>query len=221
MQITELTLATGNIEEIKKFYSDELGFNEIEAASASDGFSFMAGHTRINFVAGDKDAKYHFAFNIRPDQLQDAADWIDKHGIDLIDNEEKTGKIIDFPAWRAKSLYFFDAAGNIVELIARAAVSPAGNAPKFSASSVIGISEIGIVCDDVKEMREWIETVHGVNGFVRQENNDNFSAMGDDDGLLLLVPKGRAWYVGNFDAHHFPLAIKGMNSGKELKLILP
>lgn len=221
MQIQELTLATGVVEEMKKFYSEELGFKEIEAPSASDGFSFQAGHTRINFVPGDKDAKYHFAFNIRPDQLQAAADWLDQHGIDLVENEEKTGKIVDFPAWRAKSLYFFDAAGNIVELIARAAISPAGNAPKFSAFSIIGISEIGIVCDDVAAMRQWIETAHGVNGFVRQENTDTFSAMGDDDGLLLLVPKGRPWFMGNFDAYHFPVAIKGVNDEKSVKLILP
>lgn len=221
MKVTELTLATGNVEETKKFYSEELGFKEIEAATASDGFSFQAGYTRINFVPGDKDARYHFAFNIRPDQIQAAADWLNYHGIDLLDNENKTGKIVDFPSWRAKSVYFFDPAGNIVELIARAAISPAGNAPKFSASSIVGISEIGIVCDDVAAMREWIEAAHGVKGFVRQENTDTFSAMGDDEGLLLLVPKGRAWYMGNFDAYHFPLAIKGVNGGVPVKLILP
>ncbi len=221
MQLQEVTLATGNVEEMKKFYSEELGFKEIEAVSASDGFSFHCGYTRINFVPGDKDAKYHFAFNIRPDQLQDAANWLDQHGIDLLENEEKTGKIVDFSSWRAKSIYFYDPAGNIVELIARAAISPAGNAPKFSALSVVAVSEIGIVCDDVAAMREWIITVHGVKGFARQENNDNFSAMGDDEGLLLLVPKGRQWYMGNFDAHHFPLAIKGLVGEKSLKLILP
>ena len=221
MRIEELTLATGNVEEMKKFYSEELGFKEIEAVSASDGFSFQCGHTRINFVPGDKDAKYHFAFNIRPDQLQSAADWLDQHGIDLIENEEKTGKIVDLPAWRAKSIYFFDAVGNIVELIARAAISPAGNAPKFSALSIVGISEIAMVCDDVAAMREWIITVHGVKGFARQENNDNFSAMGDDEGLFLLVPKGRPWYIGNFDAYHFPIAIKGVNEEKQVRLILP
>ena len=221
MRINELSLAAGNIEELKKFYSEELGFKEIEAASASDGFSFQAGYTRINFVPGDKDSRYHFAFNIRPDQLQTAADWLDQHGIDLLENEEKKGKIVDFPAWRAKSVYFFDPAGNIVELIARAAISPAGNAPKFSAASIVGISEIGIVCDDVPAMRQWIETTHGIKGFVRQENTDTFSAMGDDEGLLLLVPKGRPWYMGNFDAYHFPIAIKGSNNGKEVKLILP
>jgi catechol-2,3-dioxygenase len=221
MRIEELTLTTGNPEELKKFYSEELGFKEIEASTASDGFSFQAGYTRINFVPGDKDARYHFAFNIRPDQLPDVMNWIEHHKIDLLDNEKGDGKIVDFPSWRAKSVYFFDAGGNIVEFIARAAIAPAGNAPKFSALSVCGISEIGIVCDDVASMREWIETAHGVKGFARQHNTDEFSALGDDEGLLLLVPKGRPWFMGNFDAFHFPVAIKGKNQEKEVKFILP
>ena len=221
MRIEELTLTTGNPEELKKFYSTELGFKEIEAATATDGFSFQAGYTRINFVPGDKEARYHFAFNIRPDQLPDAIKWLEQHKIDLPDNEKGDGKIVDFPAWRAKSVYFFDAAGNIVEFIARAAIAPAGNAPKFSAQSIVGISEIGIVCDNVAAMRQWFETAHGVQGFPRQHNTDEFSAMGDDEGLLLLVPKGRPWFMGNFDAFHFPVAIKGKNREKEVKFILP
>lgn len=221
MQIHELTIAAGNPEELKKFYSEELGFKEIEASTATDGFSFQCGYTRINFVPGDKDSRYHFAFNIRPDQLPASIDWLNDHKIELINNDKGPGKIVDFPAWRAKSVYFFDPAGNIVELIARAAIAPAGNAPKFSAASVCGVSEIGIVCHDVDAMRQWIETTHGVKGFARQENTGEFSAMGDDEGLLLLVPEGRPWYMGNFDAHHFPIAIKGVNGGSDVKLILP
>jgi catechol 2,3-dioxygenase-like lactoylglutathione lyase family enzyme len=221
MQINELTLTAGNPEELKKFYSEELGFKEIEAATATDGFAFQAGFTRINFVPGDKDSRYHFAFNIRPDQLQAAIDWLNYHKVQLLDNEKGTSKIVDFPTWKAKSVYFFDPAGNIVEFIARAAISPAGNAPKFSALSVCGISEIGIVCDEVGAMRQWIETTHGIHGFAKQENTDEFSAMGDDEGLLLLVPKGRPWFMGKFDAYHFPLRVMGKNGERIVKLILP
>jgi catechol-2,3-dioxygenase len=221
MKITELTLAAGNPAELKKFYSEELQLKEIEAATATDGFSFHAGHTRINFVPGDKDARYHFAFNIRPDQLESSINWLNDHKVQLLDNEKGSGKIVDFPAWKAKSVYFFDPAGNIVEFIARAAISPAGNAPKFSAGSIVGISEIGIVCDDVEAMRQWVETTHGIKGFSRQNNTNEFSAMGDDDGLLLLVPKGRPWFMGNFDAFHFPLAVYGNNGEKMIKLMLP
>jgi catechol-2,3-dioxygenase len=220
MRIQQLTLATGNPVEQKKFYCSELGFPEIEIAGDSDGFSFQSGYTKINFIPGDKDARYHFAFNVRPDQFESAIGWIENEA-ELLENPHGKGKIVDFPNWNAKSVYFFDPAGNIVEIIARAGIQRAGNAPKFSTKSLTGISEIGIACEDVLAMREWISNVHGIHDFTRQENTAEFSAMGDDEGLLLLVPKNRPWFMGNFDAVHFPLAIEGINSGKDFKLMLP
>jgi hypothetical protein len=45
--------------------------------------------------------------------------------------------------------------------------------------------------------------------------------MGDDHGLLLIVNTGRNWFMGNFDAQHFPLAIEGETDGKPFKMMLP
>ena len=220
MQIRELTLAAPDPENLRGFYT-ELGFPEIEAMGGTDGFSFQTGYTRMNFVPGDRHARYHFAFNLRPDQLEDAMKWSEKMRIDLLFSPEDNSKFVDFPDWKARSLYFFDPAGNIVEFIARAGLPRAGNAPKFSAASFTGISEIGIVCDDVKAMREWIESTHGLSGFVRHTNTDQFSALGDDEGLLLLVNEGRNWFMGNFEASRFPVAVQGVNGGKEFRLVLP
>lgn len=221
MQILELTLSTGNPEQQKLFYCEKLKFPEIKSPGESDGFSFQSGFTKINFIPGNKEARYHFAFNVRPDQFENSISWLVNSGIELLDNEEKTGKIVDFPNWKAKSVYFFDPAGNIVELIARAAIARAGNAPKFSAQSIVGVSEIGIVTDDVPSIRNWIENVHHVKSFERQQNSDTFSAMGDDEGLLLIVPSNRKWFMGNFDGKHFPLAIFGKNGNENVKLLLP
>ena len=221
MRIEELTLATGNPAEQKIFFCNKLFFPEVKSIGESDGFSFQAGHTKINFIPGDAIAHYHFAFNVRPDQFENAIAWLEKCDVELLDNEEGSGKIVNFPNWKAKSVYFFDPAGNIVELIARAAIARAGNAPKFSAKSIVGVSEIGIVTDDVASMRSWIEQTHHVEGFSRQKNSDTFSAMGDDEGLLLIVPSERKWFMGNFEAKHFPLAIFGKNGNENVKLLLP
>ncbi|GAB4132726.1 MAG: hypothetical protein Fur0041_04340 [Bacteroidia bacterium] len=221
MKITELTLHCELPAEQKRFYAQMLGFPEIEGLGGSDGFSMHAGYTRVNFVPGNADARYHFAFNIRPDQLNDAAEWIQQSGVDLLYSKNDRSIVVDFPAWKAKSLYFFDPCGNIVELIARAAIRPAGNAPRFSSASVLGISEIGIVTEDVKSFREWIENAHGISGFHRQENTDVFSAMGDDEGLLLIVEHKRPWLMGDFEAIHHPLAISGIHNDRDFRLILP
>ena len=221
MNITELTLSAPDPTELKKFYADELGFEEIAAATDSDGFSFMCGHTRVNFVPGDRDAKYHFAFNIHPDKLPEAIEWLQLKQVELVHSAEHKGFLIDFPNWWAKSVYFYDPAGNIVEIIARGALGAAGNTPKFAATSLLGVSEIGIVTDDVPYFREWVDITHGVSAFSRNKNTDDFSAMGDDHGLLLLVHSGRKWYMGNFEAKHFPLAVSGNTGEREFRMVLP
>lgn len=221
MKITELTLAAPHPDEMKKFYSGELGFAEIEASSDTDGFSFQAGHTRVNFIPGDRDAKYHFAFNIKPDQLSDAVKWLEKCGAEPLFSPEYKGVIVDFPDWWAKSVYFFDPAGNIVELIARGGIGAAGNVPAFSANSIVGVSEIGLVTEDVAAMREWIEATHGISSFSRHKNTDEFSVMGDDHGLILITVKGRKWFMGNFEAVHFPVSVTGIENGREFRLLLP
>lgn len=220
MQIHELTIAAPAPDEQRSFYN-ALGFSEIEGLGGSDGYSCKIGYTRLNFIPGDRNARYHFAFNLRPDQLEDAISWAEKMRIGLLPDPETKKNYVDFPDWKARSLYFFDPAGNIVEFIARAGLSRAGNAPKFSAGSFLGVSEIGIVCDDVASMREWIVTAHGVSPFVRQQNSDQFSALGDDEGLLLLVPENRQWFMGNFPANRYPVAITGKNGDREIRLVLP
>ncbi|HEU4718080.1 MAG TPA: VOC family protein [Bacteroidia bacterium] len=220
MRITELTLSAPDPSDLRKFYT-RLGFKEIEAPGGTDGFSFNIGYTRLNFAPGDRDARYHFAFNVQPDRIEDALAWLEQNGVEVLENRGGKGKLVDFPNWKARSVYFYDTAGNIVEIIARAALPRAGNAPKFSSASLLGVSEIGIVCDNVSSMKQWISSTHGIGDFARQENTEDFTAMGDDEGLLLLVPAGRRWFMGNFDSARFPIALTGQNGGKEIRLILP
>lgn len=220
MRITALTISSAFIDECRRFYVDLLGFQEYDVVGGSDGLALQVGHSRFTFVPGTADARYHFAFNVRPDQLENAAEWLQRNGVELVPGANGQGHIIDFPNWKARSVYFFDPAGNIVEIIARAAIKPAGNAPKFSAASLISISEIGIVTDDLIAYRDWLSNVHGISGFVRQQNTDQFSALGDDDGLLLLVPTGREWFMGRFAAEKHPVAVTAESGGREIKLRL-
>jgi catechol 2,3-dioxygenase-like lactoylglutathione lyase family enzyme len=218
MKITELTIASAFIQEMRRFYVGVLGFAEYEVIGGSDGLAMQVGYSRLTFVPGTSDARYHFAFNIRPDQLEDAASWLQGRGIELIPNSAGQGYMVDFPDWWAKSVYFFDPSGNIVELIARGAIQRAGNAPKFSAAALLGVSEIGIVTDDVKALHAWLETVHGLTSFSRQPLADTFSVMGDDEGLLLLVPPGREWFMGRFGADKHPVGLTLLNNDRVVKL---
>jgi hypothetical protein len=61
--------------------------------------------------------------------------------------EDYKSDIADFVNWRAKSVYFFDPAGNIIELIARFDLNNASS-EKFSSEQFLSLSEIGLVFPD-------------------------------------------------------------------------
>jgi catechol 2,3-dioxygenase-like lactoylglutathione lyase family enzyme len=220
MQIRKLRIASAYIDELRKFYVDQLGFEELAGIGGSDGLTIQTGFTEFTFVPGTEEARYHFAFNIRPDQLDDAFRFLESHRVHLLINKTDNSVFVDFPNWWARSIYFFDPAGNIVEFIARGALAKAGNAPAFSAASVIGVSEIGVSVDDVPAMSEWMSGVHGIGGFIRQQNTSEFAAIGDDEGLLLLVNPGRRWLMSDFEAGKHPVSMEMEQGGRAVNLTL-
>jgi catechol 2,3-dioxygenase-like lactoylglutathione lyase family enzyme len=220
MHIKKLRIASSIIEELRKFYIERLGFQELEGVGGSDGLTFLAGYTEVTFFPGVDDLKYHFAFNVRPDQLSDAIQFLEGKGISLIPEKPGNNTIVDFSDWWAKAIYFYDPSGNIVEFIARGAIAQAGNAPVFSTASLVGVSEIGIPVDDVAAMCEWVNTTHNIQAFARAKNTVHFSALGDDEGLLLFVETGRRWFMADFDAAKCPVAVTLEQGGRTVQLTL-
>ena len=94
------------------------------------------------------------------------------------------------PSWNSRSLYFGGPEDSVLELIERRDL--AGTAAEmFSTDHLLCISEIGIAVPDVEQsarnLREaGLDSYGGASG-------PGFAAAGDADGLLILVPEGRAW----------------------------
>ena len=86
------------------------------------------------------------------------------------------------PVWLARSAYYYDSAGNIIELIARERVP--------GDELLIEVSEVGLPVADVGAAVDFLETELGVPHF---SGDQNFSAVGDDHGLFILVPGRAAW----------------------------
>ena len=79
-----------------------------------------AGKSKLIFEETDIDVNpyYHFAFNIPSNKFEEAFEWM-KQKVELLWLEDYKSYIADFVNWHAKSFYFLDPAGNILELIAR------------------------------------------------------------------------------------------------------
>jgi hypothetical protein len=147
------------------------------------------GATRIRFERGPE-VCCHFAVNVAPDRFGEAVAWARGRFAVLRDD-------VPFPDWRARAAYFFDPAGNLVELIARE------RAP--GEDLMLEVSEVGLPVADVGEAAAFLESELGLAHF--SGDRRNFSAMGDDRGLFILVPVGRHWLFTEEPAPDVPLQV--------------
>lgn len=187
MYITELRLKTPDPTALRSFYAETLGFPLLE--SSADSLAVQAGASRLIFKRGTG-GPYHFAFNIPENQIEMARDWLIGRGLKL--RLQEGNQPFRFEAWDAHGLYFDDPDGNILECIARHTLSNPSSFP-FSEASFLNISEIGLAADDV------LATVNGLTSALdllvySGAGSDAFTAVGNENGLFIVVKRGRIWY---------------------------
>ncbi|MED5017115.1 ring-cleaving dioxygenase [Paenibacillus chibensis] len=200
MRFLDVRLKTAELQPLKRFYEETLGVHVIEAGE--DFFSLKIGKTRLTFeVAAEGQPFYHVAFNIPENQFREAKAWLsDKVTLNREEGEDEA----DFVSWNAHAVYFEDPAGNIVELIARHSLDNASDEP-FGASSLLCVSEVGIVQEDVIA---FVDELLG-QGFTKwREGSEDFVPVGDEQGLLIVVKKDRRWFFARQDAKIFPVMLR-------------
>jgi catechol-2,3-dioxygenase len=191
MLIKEIKLLTNNLAETKFFHHQILGFPII--IEEKNFISFQAGFSLLTFQeTKEKNPVYHFAFNIPCNKIEEALHWLELK-TEIIKADEET-EIVDFKNWNAKAVYFLDNNGNILELIARSDLKNEDN-KEFTSNSFISISEMAIVIDNVvKTATDLIQSLN-ISYFDKQKPAEEFAALGDDNGLLILSKAGRNWFL--------------------------
>ena len=220
MQLKELILQTKNIDELYAFYKNTLQLEVIKPDAKT--ISIHAGKTTLIFSETNDSEKpfYHFAFNIPSNKIEEALQWL-KDKVDLLWIEEYENYIAEFSNWNARSVYFFDTAGNIVELIARFDLHDKVDEP-FSSSHIRNVSEIGIVLNAEKfntGVNEMMQQ-HELEYFSKQPPLKHFRAIGNDEGLFIVVPEHRNWYPTNVPSKIFPLSAVFENNNNAYRLQL-
>lgn len=203
MIIKELHLHTSKLEETVSFYRDVLGF-DIKRESP-DSIYFQAGATQFMFSESNlPQLNYHFAFNIPSNQIIDAFNWA-KGRVNILDIAPNE-KIADFSSWDANAFYFIDNNGNIVEFIARFELQEISNQP-FNAYSILSVSEIGLVTTDVSYTCQMLKEKFSLDYFSKQKPMSNFSVVGDDQGLFIIVSENRPWFPTQVHSTKSPLKV--------------
>jgi catechol 2,3-dioxygenase-like lactoylglutathione lyase family enzyme len=161
------------------------------------------GATELRFEDGPPVCS-HFAVNVAPQRFEEAVAWA-RERMDVLRED------VPFPHWRARAAYFFDPGGNIVELIARE------RAP--GEELLLEISEVGLPVTDVDAAVDWVEAELGLPRF--DVDQGRFGAMGDDRGLLIVVPVGRPWLFTEEPAPDAPVRVTIAASGEARELVVP
>ena len=190
MQIHELQLAADLPAELVSFYRDTLSLTVQQELPTS--VLLCVGASRLRFTKAEQSISgvYHFAFNVPENQFAAAKSWLSQR-VSLLG--DATG-VDDFYSelWNAHMVYFADPVGNILELVARHTHGSA-SAAAFSSASLLNISEIGIAAADVAAQVAAMQARAAIPHY-RDRGSSSFSAIGDDDGLFIVVAQGRIWF---------------------------
>ncbi len=220
MIFRELKLQSSHISELISFYSSVL---EMEVKRPDEkSISILAGQSILTFTDATETRNpfYHFAFNIPSNKFEEAFQWIKKR-CDLLWLDDYKSYVADFVNWNAKSVYFLDPAGNILELIARFDLNNDAD-ELFSSVQFLNISEIGLVFPgeilDTKASE--ILDLYGLSYFSKQPPLNHFKAIGNDEGLFIAVTENRNWFATKMASAIFPIEVSFINNNNlyELKM---
>lgn len=194
MKILRLVLETGNIEKMKKFYTEILEMPILR--SKESFFTVRAGNTHITFQQSSTDEAhlYHFALRTTLSFYEYMLRKMKDGNVNFLPDSE--GNLSRY--WKGKQVYFNDPDGNIVEILER----------KIPDDEVtpgwVDVCEIGIPSASVEDMSEFLTPINNVN----QAESDTFRFHGDELGTFVLVKEGRNWYPTDRPATIHPIVVE-------------
>jgi catechol 2,3-dioxygenase-like lactoylglutathione lyase family enzyme len=217
MQINRVILQTSALKELTAFYNTLM---ELPADSKNENeTTIMTGSTELVFKQmSTADPFYHIAINIPANKIEEAKNWLSAR-VELVWIDQYKSDIADFVNWHAKSVYFFDPAGNIVELIARFDLDNKAD-ELFSSAQFLSVSEVGLVIkeDEFDSSVNNLLEQYQLSYFAKQPPLPQFRAIGDDEGLFIVVPENRNWFPTEKPSGIFPMEVQFENGGKEYVL---
>src|SRR5579872_219509 len=186
MHIQELSLQTQHLAEQKKFYSTTLGLPLL--AEMANSFIVQAGTTRLRFQETRQDVLYHVAFTIPRNIFTGAKSWLSER-VSLL---RKGGEDeFFFAGINARSLYFCDAANNILEFIVHYNLEQETTGA-FGPTAILHVSEIGLPVEDVPALATMLKDMLNIEPYGGPVSED-FAFLGDIYGQLVVVKVGRPW----------------------------
>ncbi len=211
MKIEKLEIATADIGKQLHFYRDLLGLEIRDLKDRS--FEIVMGFSILKFRQDTYFTPYHIAIHIPNKQERIALTWL-KSRVSILKNN--LDEIVDFSAWDAKSVYFYDEDKNIMEFISRLDFNKAFS-EVFSEKSFLGIAEIGLATNNIEEKFNFLQQNCDLEIF--DGNFEKFCAIGDHQGLLITINKKlKDWFPTGDEAFSSDFRIEFSHKGSKYDL---
>ena len=194
MKILRIVLETGNIEKMKKFYTEILEMPIVRAKESF--FTVRAGNTHITFQHSSTDEAplYHFALRTNLSFYEYMFMKLIEGNVSILPDSE--GNLSGY--WKGKQVYFNDPDGNIVEILEREI--PLNE----ETHGWVDVCEIGFPSESVEDMSEFLSPINNVN----PAESDTFRFYGDELGTFVLVKENRNWYPTDRPATIHPIVVE-------------
>jgi hypothetical protein len=219
VRIHEVTLATADSAGQAVFWADVLGLPVDGPGNGGIDVRLRESVIRFVQVSPAHDPRYHFAINVPRDAIEDAAAWVaERHELLAFhgDPDVEEGATVVQTSRGASALYFLDAGGNVVELLANPYLDNDSDA-LFGPDAFLDIAEIGVATADPAATREAIQAVVGADVLWGGRQGWLLTAIGDDHGVVIVAPTGRGWIPTGLPARPLPTTI--VASGPESREI--
>lgn len=202
MKIERLVIYCSDLSKQIEFYQNTLQVQLLSQTNSSA--EFKLGLSVLELQLSARFHPYHFAVNIPSNQELEALQWLKKR-VEVLKHHGQ--EIVDFVNWNAKSVYFYDADKNIVELIARKNLQNTSQ-NSFGSNAFLEISEIGLAVEDVSTAFNHLNAISDTPLYFG--NLDWFCAAGDEHGLCIIINKHKkTWMPSNDIAYTADCRVRG------------
>jgi hypothetical protein len=206
-----LAVAAGLLDAVERFYCDRLG---ISGKRDAEELRLEVGAAVLTFTpASEGEPYYHFALLVPGNRFEAARDRL-AAGTPLLAHAETGKTTFDFDFWAASACYAHDPVGNIVELIAHRGLEDSTETGEFGAAELRGISEVGLVTDDLVAALERLQTGGLELWYGEADRHEGLGFVGCKAHTLILAPTGRPWLPTGRPAESHPVEVALARPGR-------
>ena len=207
-----LAVAAGRLTDLERFYCAELGFGRRRDA---EELRLEVGPAHVTFVAArEGEPFHHFALLVPGNRFEAARERL-AAVTPLLARPETGETTFDFDFWDATACYAHDPAGNIIELIAHRGLEDSTETGDFRADELRGISEVGLVADDLLAALERLEVGGLELWYGEVERHEGLGFVGRKAHTLILAPTGRPWLPTGRPAESHPVDVGLARPGEQ------